>query len=171
MSPELAPENPRDLLTAINAWQREHEGRPASPQQTAMTTLYSAIRDLLPIRAGEYRPVQVDSLRAALEAAFPDLQQQVYEANGAEHAPLDPSGPPHRWSCRDPRYNPATGSRLAIFLDGVGQRKVIAYDVALGKILRFAVGADGKHIRHPVTNAVVEETVRGTVTVKWRERG
>lgn len=78
-----APETPGELLEIIARWQRAHEGRPASKQQTAMTTLYSAIRDILPVHEGRYRTAQVSATRTALEDAFPDLQEQVYTANRA----------------------------------------------------------------------------------------
>lgn|GEM_PF-2091690 len=70
-----APNTPGELLAQLAIWHAEHESRPASLQQTGMTMLYSAVRDVVDEHRGNA------NVRDALLAHFPDLQEQIWRAN------------------------------------------------------------------------------------------
>lgn len=72
-----APATPTELLKILAVWHAEHEMRPASIQQTAMTMLYSAMRVLVDEHQGNIW------LRLALQQGFPELQQGIWDANRA----------------------------------------------------------------------------------------
>ena len=74
-----APETPGEILTLLALWQNEHEHRPASIQQTAVTSMFSQMRDVV----DEHR--QPQNVRAQVLAAYPDVQQQIWAANAAPH--------------------------------------------------------------------------------------
>lgn len=55
--------------------------------------------------------------------------------------------------------------RLDIYLDGVKQDQVVAYDVDAGAIRRNVLGADGRPQLNATRDAVLRETVRGKVEI------
>lgn len=58
---------------------------------------------------------------------------------------------------------------MSIFLDGVEQRDVISYDCNAGTVERCKTNADGDIYVEPGTDDVAVETLKGVVTVEWKE--
>jgi molybdopterin biosynthesis enzyme len=84
----------------------------------------------------------------------------------------DLDAPPRRYSVVDDQVNVgrrAVGPRLRVFLDGKAVGRVRGYDVERGEIVRIRTGADGKPMIDRALGVVQEETLRGTVTVEWRD--
>lgn len=77
--------------------------------------------------------------------------------------------PPASYSINQLDYDPDVGARLRIFVDGVEQRNVTAYDCGAGTVVKFTLGSDGQPVIDPLSHTIVSETATGTVTVEWRE--
>jgi hypothetical protein len=77
--------------------------------------------------------------------------------------------PPRKFSVEQRIASPDFGPRLNIFLDGVEQRKVIAYDCDAGTVKRFKLDRDGKIMLNEKRDEALTEIVSGIVTVEWRQ--
>ena len=77
--------------------------------------------------------------------------------------------PPLRYSVGQEDFNPAIGKRLRILVDGVEQQQVVEYDCEAGTVLKNKLGEDGHPMLNKERDAVARETVRGTVTVEWKD--
>jgi len=76
--------------------------------------------------------------------------------------------PPARYSVEQVDYDPALGARLCVHLDGVEQRRVIAYDCEAGTVTRCVLDAEGRLVVDENREDVGVETVSGRVEVTWR---
>lgn len=74
---------------------------------------------------------------------------------GPRPVTYDKDGIPQRYSIDMQGYDHELAQRLAVFLDGVEQDKVVAYDVEAGMIERFSPTFE-------------HETLRGSVEVRWK---
>lgn len=84
--------------------------------------------------------------------------------------------PPLSFSIRphDANYCPAwqiIGKTFEVLLDGVPVSHVISYDAGEGVVRRYETEADGKLRLIEVDGSLklVEQTLRGAVTVEWRD--
>jgi hypothetical protein len=79
------------------------------------------------------------------------------------------TSPPRAYSIGQPDFNPEIGRRLRICVDGIEQREVVEYDCDAGTVLKNKLGHDGRPMLNDARDAVARETVRGTVTVEWKD--
>jgi hypothetical protein len=76
--------------------------------------------------------------------------------------------PPVRLSVEGASFNAyVVGSALRVFVDGVSQDNVIAYDCEEGTVLRFVTSRFGQLVVDQAKGELKRETVRGVVTVDW----
>lgn len=76
--------------------------------------------------------------------------------------------PPRRSSVHDVDFDFDAAARLAIYLDGQLQTSVVSYDMDAGELVRHVL-VDGRPQKHPERDEVWTETVKGSVTVEWKE--
>jgi hypothetical protein len=82
----------------------------------------------------------------------------------------NPVSPPRRYSVDAYDAPNFLGPRLSIFLNGVEQKDVVAYDCGAGTVLRNKLDAEGRaQIDPSKPGEVWRETVCGTVTVEWKD--
>jgi hypothetical protein len=81
-----------------------------------------------------------------------------------------PVSPPRRYSVDSYNAPIFLGPRLRIFVDGIEQREVVSYDCDAGTVLRNKLDAEGRAQINPnEPDQVWRETVRGDVTVEWKD--
>jgi hypothetical protein len=95
--------------------------------------------------------VEVVGLEKRREPSFPRL----------------PNGAPRRYGVGALDYDHEIGRKLQIYLDGVEQSEVIAYDVDAGIVSVFRKGADHRIVIED--REAVRDTLTGYVTVEWRD--
>jgi hypothetical protein len=62
------------------------------------------------------------------------------------------------------------GKHLRITLDGIPARRVVAYDIERGEIVRTVIDRRGNPLRNPAQpDEWLMQTVRGKVAVEWVE--
>lgn len=83
---------------------------------------------------------------------------------------LATDAPPVRYSVGQEDFDPEIGRRLRIFVDGVEQQEVVEYDCEAGTVLKNKLNDEGRAQPDPTDrNRVWRETVKGAVTVEWRD--
>lgn len=79
------------------------------------------------------------------------------------------TAPPRAYSIGQADFDPEIGRRLRISVDGVEQKEVVEYDCDAGTVLKNKLGADGRPMLNDERDDVLRETVRGLVTVEWKD--
>lgn len=77
--------------------------------------------------------------------------------------------PPVRYSVSQDDFSYEIGRRLRIFVDGVEQEHVVEYDCEAGTLLKNKLDDNGRHRLNEKRDEIVRETLRGVVTVEWRD--
>jgi len=72
---------------------------------------------------------------------------------------------PNQWSIDDRRLGLDVALRLDIYLDGVKQDQVVAYDADAGLLRRNVLDDEGNPQLNAARDAVLRETVRGKVEI------
>lgn len=75
---------------------------------------------------------------------------------------------PNQMAVGDEHFDPELARSLDIYLDGVKQEGVVAYDADAGAIRRNVLNAEGRPQLNATRDEVLRETVYGKVTVAWK---
>lgn len=75
------------------------------------------------------------------------------------------NAPPRRLSTEDADYDSTIGMRVCVLLDGIEQRRLIAYDVDAGTVTRAKLNEAGEI--YCVGDEVAMEVASGLVEVHW----
>jgi hypothetical protein len=76
--------------------------------------------------------------------------------------------PPVRQSVHANDFDSLIGSQTEVLLDGVPQSTVISYDCEAGTVQRYQTNAEGQVMLDSAWETMLEETLTGTVTVRWK---
>jgi hypothetical protein len=79
------------------------------------------------------------------------------------------TAPPASYSIGQPDYDPEVGRNLCVRVDGADQSNVVEYDCVAGTVVRNKLDEHGRPQLNARRDHVLRETVRGKVTVSWRE--
>jgi uncharacterized protein YabE (DUF348 family) len=77
--------------------------------------------------------------------------------------------PPRRGSVHDEDFDYDVARRLAISLDGQLQTHVVSYDMDAGELVRHVLRDGHPQVNPDHPDEVWSETVKGSVTVEWKE--
>lgn len=79
--------------------------------------------------------------------------------------------PPIRYSGSQPDFDPAIGSRIELWLDGVRlddeDHRISSYDCEAGTIIRALLNSDG--CIYADGDKIAEETLTGKVEARWKD--
>lgn len=98
-------------------------------------------------------------LTLAIDTSSDELQLPKYRTYQQQDGVLIPN----QWSIEEGVFDPI--SRIDLYLDGVKQDQVVAYDVDAGAVRRNVLDADGGSQLNATRDAVLRETVRGKVEI------